>query len=182
MPGSVGLLLKRLLLAFWAMYFSMVALTNLIDLLGQLGALHWTFLDSGNFAYLRSVVKVYGVGRDVTKVLLAGAWLIAVVGAILFWRALAASGPGGGGSRRTFEALCWGVLVWLSFTFMTEFFVAYPAESVFRELLVLMIATAVALVVIPDEVSRPPGSAAGRGRSRRDGESAREARRAPGQQ
>jgi hypothetical protein len=54
---SGGLLFKRLLLLFWAMYFSIVSLTNAVDLLGELGALNWTFLDSGNFDYLRSAVR-----------------------------------------------------------------------------------------------------------------------------
>jgi hypothetical protein len=35
---------------------------------------------------------------------------------------------------------------------MTEFFTAYDSESVFRELLAIMVGTALALVLVPDEV------------------------------
>jgi hypothetical protein len=48
------LTLKRLVLASWTMFFTMVALTNLVNLLAKLGASHWRFLNSGNFAYPRS--------------------------------------------------------------------------------------------------------------------------------
>jgi hypothetical protein len=147
-PGAV---LKRLLVLFWAMYFSMIALTNLVDLLDELGAGDWTFLDSGNFAYLSSVVKVYGLGPGLTKALLAGAWAVETVGAILFWRALLGSGSAGRRLRTSLQALCWGAAVWTAFVFMVEFFVAYEAESVFRELLMLTIVSALAIALIPDD-------------------------------
>ena len=44
--------------------------------------------------------------------------------------------------------------MWTAFVFMTEFFVAYTSESPFRELLMLSIATALAVALIPDEVER----------------------------
>jgi len=145
-PGAI---LRRLLLAFWAMYFSMVALTNGVDLLDQLGALHWRFLNSGNFDYMRSIVGVYHVGATPTKLLLAGALVVEVVGAVLFWRALL--------SRRTrvaLQAVCWSVLVWISFTFMTELFLAYTSESPFRELLTLAIGSALVIALVPDDAGR----------------------------
>jgi hypothetical protein len=138
-----GLLFKRILIGFWALFFSLVALTNLVDLLDTLGAFDWRFLNSENYAYLHSVVKVYDVGSLVTKLLLAGALAIETIGAVLFWRALVAR-------TRPLIALCWGALVWIAFIGMTEFFTAYQSESVFRELLMLTIATALAVVLIPD--------------------------------
>ena len=56
------------------------------------------------------------------------------------------------------QALCYGTAVWLGFIFMTEFFVAYQAESVFRELLLLTIATAICIAACPDRLgeSRRP--------------------------
>ncbi|MGO9752238.1 MAG: hypothetical protein ACLP22_12170, partial [Solirubrobacteraceae bacterium] len=83
-----GYLLKRLLLVFWAIYFSLVALTNLVNLLGSIGAIHWAFLDSGNFGYMLSIVKIYHVGQTPTKLLLTGAVVLEVVAAFLFSRAL----------------------------------------------------------------------------------------------
>jgi hypothetical protein len=148
----LGLIFKRLLVGFWAMFFSLVALTNLVDLLDTLGAFDWRFLDSGNYEYLRSVVDVYGVGPAVTKALLAGAFAVELVAAVLFWRALLRLGRGERALREAFVAVCFGTGVWVAFVFMTEFFTAYDSESVFRELLAIMVGTALALVLVPDEV------------------------------
>jgi hypothetical protein len=142
-------LLKRLLVVFWAMYFSLVAVTNLVDLLGQFSALHWTFLNSMNFSYIRSVVKVYHVGAVPTKVLLTGALIVEATGAALFWRAAVERR-----ARAALQALCFGALVWIAFIFMTEFFVAYAAEPPFRELLTLTIASAVFIAVAPDSIQQ----------------------------
>lgn len=157
---SPGLVLKRVLIGFWAMYFTMVSITNAVDLLDELGLFDWTFLNSGNFAYLESVVKVYDIGEVPTKFLLAGALAIELTAAILFWRAVLAFGSKPGGRLAAFQAICWGAVVWTSFVFMTEFFVAYASESVFRELLLIMIGTGLAVMLIPDDAG------VGRGRSK----------------
>ena len=154
-----GLLFKRLLLAFWTMFFSMVALTNFVDIMGELSIFHWTFLNSSNFEYMREIVKVYDLSSPLTKLLLIGAFLIELAAATLFWRALLSFGRSPVGRKRAFEALCLGTFVWLSFVFMTEFFVAYGSESVFRELLTIMIGTGLALVLVPDEAGTESGEA-----------------------
>lgn len=146
-----GLLFKRLLLLFWTMLFSMVALTNLVNLLDSLGLFDWTFLDSGNYDYIRSVVEVYGIGGPPSKLLLAGALLIEAIAALLFWRALLGYGMRRDGARAAMAAVCWGTLVWTGFVFMTEFFVAYQSESVFREMLAIMVGTGLALTLVSDD-------------------------------
>ena len=145
-----GLLFKRLLLGLWVMYFTMVGITNFVDLMEEIGAFDWTFLNSGNFSYLESVVKVYDVGDVPTKLLLAGAFVIEVTAATLFWRAILSYGRKTGGAQAAFQAVCFGTFVWISFVFMTEFFVAYDAESPFRELLAMMIGTGIAVALVPD--------------------------------
>ena len=148
--AAPGLLFKRLLLGLWVMFFTMVALTNLVNLLDELGAFDWTFLDSGNLSFMLSVVEVYDVGEIPAKLLLAGAFLIEVSAAALFWRAILGYGRKPGGARAAFQAICWGTFVWISFVFMTEFFIAYDVESTFRELLALMIGTGIAVALVPD--------------------------------
>ncbi|MGO9906725.1 MAG: hypothetical protein ACLP4R_12910 [Solirubrobacteraceae bacterium] len=126
-------------------------LTNLVDLLDALGAIHWTFLTSGNFGYLRSVVKIYVVGGPATKGLLAGSLTIATLGAALFWRELR-----GREDTPAWQALCYAAAVWFAVIVMTEFFVAYQSESVFREPLLLPIATAIYIALVPERLR--PGS------------------------
>jgi hypothetical protein len=157
---SPGLVFKRVLIGFWAMYFTMVAITNSVDLADEVGLFDWTFLNSGNFSYLESVVKVYDVGEVPTKFLLAGALAIEVSAAFLFWRALLSFGNKPGGRLAAMQAIGWGAFVWTSFVFMTEFFVAYTAESPFRELLMIMIATGLAISLVPDD------GGVGRGRAK----------------
>src|ERR1700749_4037593 len=126
---------KRVLLGFWTMYFTIVAVGNAIDLLDALGALHWTFLDSTNFAFMRTIVRVYHVGPDLTKLLLAGALAVDGVGGVLLLGALRDRGS-------ALRALTWSAAVWSAFIFMCELFIAYPSEAPFRDLLLLTIATA----------------------------------------
>jgi hypothetical protein len=140
-----SLTLKRILVFFWAMYLSLVSLTNIVDLLDAIAAIDWKFLNSGNFDYMRSVVKVYAVGSVPTKLLLAGALLVEVIGACLFWRAVADRT-----ARPAMQALCYASAVWIAFIFMTEFFVAYASESVFQELLLLIIGPALFVALVPE--------------------------------
>ena len=44
-------------------------------------------------------------------------------------------------------------LVWLGFIAGTEFFVAYPSEGPFRELLAISLLMAVAIAVVPDDAA-----------------------------
>jgi hypothetical protein len=145
------LVFKRLLVGFWAMFFTLVAITNLVDLLDAFGAIDWRFLNSGNYEYMRTVVDAYAVGPAVTKVMLVGALAIETVAAVLFWRALRRLGRDGRGLREALVAVCVGTGVWIAFVFMTEFFTSYDIESVFRELMAITIASALALVLIPDD-------------------------------
>jgi hypothetical protein len=157
--GAVGLVFKRMLVGFWAIFFTLVALTNLVDLLGALGTLDWRFLNSGNYEYMRSVVDDYSVGPTVTKLLLVGALAIECVAAVLFWRALRRMRGDGRGLREALTAVCFGTGVWIAFVVMTEFFTSYDIESVFRELMAITIGSALALVLIPDDAGTEPSRA-----------------------
>lgn len=148
----LGFVLKRLVLLFWTMFFTMVALTNFVNLLDVFGVAKWTFLNSQNFDYLVSVVAIYDVGSTLTKIALLGAFLVELLAAVLFWRALLNYGSKPWGTLSAFRALCWGTFVWTLFVFMTEFFIAYGSESPFRELLVLMLASALVIALVPDEI------------------------------
>ncbi|MFM8793086.1 MAG: hypothetical protein ACKOFX_11595, partial [Solirubrobacterales bacterium] len=43
-----GLLFKRVVLVFWTMFFTMVAITNFVNLMGVFDVFDWTFLNSEN--------------------------------------------------------------------------------------------------------------------------------------
>ena len=143
-PQAGGRWLELVLLGLWAMYFSIVAVSNAINLLDVFGVLHWRLLDSTNFEFMRSIVKVYGLNVTETKLLLSGALVAEIVAAVLFVRVLFGRG-------RALVALSFGAFVWTAFTFMCELFLAYTTEGPFRDLLMLTIGTALVVALVPDD-------------------------------
>jgi hypothetical protein len=152
-PARVGLRLKQLVLGFGAVFLGIVALTNLLNLVSA-ATTPWDFLNSDNTAYVASVVGVYSMPDWFDELAVAGAFVVEATGAALFVRALLRYRGGGSGVVEAFQALAWNVGVWCAFILGTEFFVAYGAEGVFRELLALALLMAVVLAVVPDDVRR----------------------------
>src|SRR5439155_12808559 len=54
-----GLRVKQLVLGIGAVYFTFVAVTNIVNFIVSVGGYHWTFLNSGNVSYITSVTKIY---------------------------------------------------------------------------------------------------------------------------
>jgi hypothetical protein len=152
--GQPGLVFKRLTLLIGAVYFTFVALTNVVDSIATIGGYHWTFLNSGNESYIASITKVYSLGNGFNRLAVVAAAVVEAVGALLFWRAVWRYRGAGSGVAAAWQALTWNVLVWLGFIAGTEFFVAYTSEAPFRELLMIGLAMAVVIAVVPDDPTR----------------------------
>lgn len=146
-----GLLFKRLTLLIGAVYFSFVTVTNIVNLVATIGGYHWTVLNSGNVAYIESITKSYSLGGAFDDIAVALAATAEAIGAVLFWRAVLRYRGDGEGAREAWTALTWNVLVWLGFIAGTEAFVAYTSESPFRELLIIGLAMAIVIAVVPDD-------------------------------
>jgi hypothetical protein len=151
--GQPGLLLKRLVLAAGGVYFTMVTLTNAVNFIASVGDFHWTFLNSGNVAYIASITKIYSwpTWTDNAAVLVAA--LAEGFGAFLFGRALLRFRGGTVGLQAVWLALSWNIAVWLGFIAGTEFFVAYKSEGPFRELLAIALLMPVIIAVVPDGIA-----------------------------
>jgi hypothetical protein len=148
-----GLLLKRLVLAAGAIYFTMVAVTNAVNFIASAGDFHWTFLNSGNAAYIASITKIYSWPAWTDKAAVLAAALAEGFGAFLFGRALLRFRGGTAGLRAVWLALSWNIAVWLGFIVGTEFFVAYQSEGPFRELLAIALLMPVIIAVVPDAIA-----------------------------
>jgi len=146
-----GVRVKQLVLGIGAVYFTFVAVTNIVNFIVSVGGYHWTFLNSGNVSYISSVTKIYAWPAWFDQAAVLAAALAETAGAFLFWNALRKSGSHGTGTREAWIALGWNILVWLGFIAGTEFFVAYQAEGPFRELLAISLLMAVAVAVVPDD-------------------------------
>jgi hypothetical protein len=149
-----GLLFKRLTLLIGAVYFTFVATTNLVNLVATLRGYHWVVLNSGNAAYIASITKDYSLPGRFDEIAVLAAAVAEAIGAWLFWRAVLRFRGNGAGTREAWLALTWNVLVWLGFIAGTETFIAYTSESPFRELLLIGLAMAVVIAVVPDDPSR----------------------------
>jgi hypothetical protein len=154
-----GVRVKQLVLGIGAVYFTFVAVTNIVNFIVSVGGYHWTFLNSGNVSYISSVTKIYAWPAWFDKAAVLAAALAEAAGAFLFWNALRKFGGQGTGAREAWIALGWNIMVWLGFIAGTEFFVAYQAEGPFRELLAISLLMAVVVAVVPDDAglqTRPP--------------------------
>jgi hypothetical protein len=153
MTNRIGLRLKQLILAFWAFYLGMVALTNSVNFVVTVTGAHWTFLNSGNHDSIASVVHGYHWPNWFVTLSVLGAAAIEGIGALLFVRALRRYRGERTGIVEAYQALGWNLVVWIAFIAGTEFFVSYPPEAPFRELLGLGLLAVVVLAIVPDDVT-----------------------------
>jgi hypothetical protein len=111
-----------LLAAFWALWYSLVAATNVA---GGLKAAGWVAagwpLASGNYALVVSATALYAFAPWATALLFAAAVAGEGILAVLFWRAVARRGA----SQDLLPALGLGVLLWGAFVLADEIFLTY---------------------------------------------------------
>lgn len=114
---------RRLLTAFWAVYFLLVAASNLSDALIAVGWLSAGVpFTSGNFALIGEVTSIYGVPGWVNGLLFAGIilWQIALV--VLFARAF-------GNAELLNVAYGASAALWVAFILADELFIAYHVQG-----------------------------------------------------
>jgi len=122
----VVLWFKHGLLLFWALWLTVITLTNLFDGLKAAGALPsgWRFV-SQNFDRVVQAVAVYGAGTRLATVLFGGVILWQGLAAVLFWYAAVGSLQVGG--------ILWPAAD-LAFTVVLALWAAFiVAEEVFKQ-------------------------------------------------
>jgi hypothetical protein len=157
---AAGLLLKRLVLLFGGTYLAMVSITNTVNFLNSVAGTHATFLNSQNNSYIASIVKVYSLPTWFDELAVLGAATVEGIGAVLFFRALIRYRGNGAGATAAYTALAWNIGVWFAFIAGTEFFIAYPPEAPFRELLGLGLLMTLVVALVPDNPGVGPDSVA----------------------
>jgi len=131
------------LLGFWALYFAVVTLSNLTDLLRALHVLPagWRWV-SGNLAFIAASTGKFGIPAWASAVLLAGVIGWETVAAVLFWRA--AREPGG---RWPGPAFVVSLSLWGTFIVLDEILLIFETGAEATHLR-LAIATLLTLVVL----------------------------------
>ncbi|MCB0877914.1 MAG: hypothetical protein KDC46_02905 [Thermoleophilia bacterium] len=124
-------LLGTVVIAAWAMYFTMISLSNIFDALKAMDVLGNGFdFASGNWSFMQDTVAIYGTPDWLTGILFAGAIVLEVAVAALCWYALGSrlsDSPVASAASRA--AVTSALVVWTAFVFMEEIFIAYGVES-----------------------------------------------------
>ena len=105
--SAPGLRIKQLVLGIGAVYFTFVAVTNVVNFIVSVGGYHWSFLNSGNVSYIASITKGYSWPTWFDKAAVLAASLVEAAGAWLFWKALRNFRGHGTGVRDAWIALGW---------------------------------------------------------------------------
>lgn len=144
-------LLKRLLLLFWAVWLSVVFLSNLADAGKGLGWLDesWSFA-SGNWKLLQETTARYRTTAVINALLFTGVLLWEGSAAVLFWRA-GWKYRGRGSARQTvYLAFMTSLLLWSAFLVADEVFLVYSLESTHLRLFIAHLLTLLAVELLPE--------------------------------
>jgi len=161
-PGATRLELRLLapaLLGFWCLYFAIVTLSNLTDLLRSLHVLpaDWAWI-SGNLAFIAPSTAKIGVPAGLSPVLLAGVIVWQSLASFLFWRALRR------GDRESMgPAFMVSLSLWATFILLDEILLIFETGAEATHLR-LFIAELVSLCLLrpgglrPDARETPPAA------------------------
>jgi len=145
--------LKRGLLAFWAIWFTLAALTNLADASRAFGIGPRWRVTSGNYRLIQTVRQRAGVPRGIGDVLFAGAILWEALAGGLFWRAFACYRARTlGSTERVNQAFIGGLSLWAGFMVADELLAAHDtgAEAAHMRTFTAQLATLMSLHLLPD--------------------------------
>jgi hypothetical protein len=144
--------LKRGLLLVWAIWWSIVFLTNVADAGKELGLLgeSWAFA-SGNWTFIQETTARYGTPDVINALLFAGVILWQGVAVVLFWWAGWTFRGRDSGRTVVYSAFTTALLLWGAFLVADEVFIAYPVESTHLRLFIAQLLTLLALEVLPED-------------------------------
>ncbi len=131
------------LVFFWAVWLTIVTLTNLTDALKALGLLPDTFgWASYNYALVRDTVGAHGVPAAFAAVLFAGVLAWEVLAAGLLWRAWNMMRRGAPGTAPAVtQAFAVNLALWGAFLVATELFINYATAATHKSTLIAQLAT-----------------------------------------
>jgi hypothetical protein len=140
-----------MLLLFWAVWLSIVFLSNLADAgkgFGLLGG-SWAFA-SGNWKLIQETTMRYGIPAAVNAILFAGVILWEGVAAVLFWWAGWSFQGRNEARKAVYLAFTTSLLLWAAFLLADEVFIAYPLESTHLRLFMAQLVTLLAVELLPE--------------------------------
>jgi Predicted small integral membrane protein (DUF2165) len=145
-------LLKRSILLFWAVWLSVVFLSNLSDAGKGLGLLgdSWAFA-SGNLKFIKETTARYGTPDLVNALLFVSVILWEGVAALLFWWAVWTLRGKKSGRKILYCAFTTSLLLWGAFSIADEVLIAYPLESTHLRLFIAYLVTLMTIELLPED-------------------------------
>ncbi len=143
--------LARALLFFWALWLSIVALTNVLNGLQVLALLPDTFrFVSGNWSWINGTLDPLDVPRPLQALMFTAAILWEALAAMLYWRALVAyRGRSLAQEPAVIAASAVNLGLWAAFQVLDEVFLAYEPQAVHRDIFASQLLTILTLCVLP---------------------------------
>ncbi len=143
--------LKPRVILFWALWLTVVVVTNILNAVQALGMLPETFkFVSGNWQWINQTMDPLGVPRALQAFMFAGVIAWELLAALLFWRAFADYRNRPLAQERiTIAACAVNLALWAAFQVLDEVFLAYQPEGVHRVIFGNQILTLLMLYVLP---------------------------------
>jgi hypothetical protein len=148
---KLTILLKRCLLIVWALWLSVVFLSNLADAGKGLGFLadSWSFA-SGNWKLIDETTSRYGTPHWLSAVLFAGVILWEGIAVLLFWRAGLTFRGTHSGRAAVYQAFTATLLLWGAFLVADEVFIAYALAGTHLGLFSAHLLTLLVIEMLPE--------------------------------
>jgi hypothetical protein len=152
-PVAGSILLKRGIVLFWAVWITIVVLANVAAALRAFDVLPSTWsLASGNYKAIADTTRVYSIPGWIDRALLLGVILWEAVGAALFWRtARLYLRNHRRRLRSAYTAAGCLLALFGAFILADEVFHAFRMEGDHRGIVLLLLASILALQLLPDE-------------------------------
>jgi len=144
-----------LIVGFWALWFSLAAITNIFDLLHAWGFIspHWTFR-SGNLDLIKIAMRHIAHPDGVMITLFVFDCLAQAVIAFMFWKTLYCITSGQDHQKCLYTAFFLNIGLWCLFLVTEELLLAYSFETVHMRLLL----TAMISLIFLEHMSSSSGS------------------------
>jgi len=146
------------LVLFWAIWLSIVTLTNAFDALRQLGILPQDFtFASYNFSLVKDTVGAHGVSTRVAAVLFAGVLAWEFLASVLLWRGWLAMWHGRQGTAvEVTQGFAVSLGLWAAFLIATEVTVNYATAPTHKMTLIAQLASLLVIRLREVESEEPP--------------------------
>jgi hypothetical protein len=146
------LVLKRLLLYFWAAWLAIVTASNVCDAFKAFEVLdkRWPFA-SGNYNLVVKSVARYGAGSAVGGGLFGAVIAWEAISAVLFLHA-AINFKSGDDLKRTYAAFIASLALWAAFMLADEIVMEFAIETTHMRIFIAQLASLLVIRLIPAEV------------------------------